>query len=744
MERTVNAADDIGPATTYPSTTTEMTRPHRPEIQLAADIGGTFTDIVLEAAGRRYSCKVPTTPRQPELAVLEGIGRLLQESGVRPAQVGLFIHGTTLATNALIERKGARTALLTTAGFRDVLEMGFEKRFEQYDIDIQRPEELVPRPLRYTVKERMAADGEVLEPLDEAAVADRGRAMRAQGVEAVAIGFIHAYGWPDHERRARDILAGTLGKDVTICISSEVCPEMREYERFSTTCANAYVRPLMAGYLLRLQALLEQEGLACPLLLMMSGGGITTLGHAARFPIRLVESGPAGGAILAAHIARECGLQNVMAFDMGGTTAKVCLISGGEPERSRRFEVGRVYRNLKGSGLPIRIPVIELVEIGAGGGSIGRVDALARITVGPDSAGAEPGPACFDRGGESPTVTDANLVLGRIDAARFAAGRMRLDEVRARRALERAIGSRIDMDAFWSAAGISEIIEENMANAARVHAIERGKVIRDFTMIAFGGGAPLHAGRLAQKLGISRVLVPAGAGVGSAIGFLRAPIAYEVVHSDHRALAECDPAALNRLLANMRGQALAVVGPAARAGLADGAARGEEDLSDLLAEVRLAELRYAGQGHELQIALPPGPLDRAALDHLAERFETEYERAYGVRNTQSPVEVVTWLLTLSTIAPPVQPAAMQAPTADAPREGTRQAWEPAVGEPQSFGLHWRFELQPHERVAGPALIAEHETTTVLPAGWSACIDSAGNLLMAADPAVNEPAVSIKP
>ena len=710
-----------------------MKTPHRPQIQLAADIGGTFTDIVLEAGGRRHSCKVPTTRRQPELAVMEGIGRLLEESGVRAAQVGLFIHGTTLATNALIERKGAKTALLATAGFRDVLEMGFEKRFEQYDVNIQRPEELVPRPLRYTVKERLAADGEVLEPLDEAGVAACGRAMLAEGVEAVAIGFIHAYGWPDHERRARDILAGILGSEVTICISSEVCPEMREYERFSTTCANAYVRPLMAGYLLRLQALLAQEGVGCPLLLMMSGGGITTLEHAARFPIRLVESGPAGGAILAAHLARECGLKDVMAFDMGGTTAKVCLISDGEPERSRRFEVGRVYRNLKGSGLPIRIPVIELVEIGAGGGSIGRIDALERITVGPDSAGAEPGPACFGRGGEAPTVTDANLVLGRMDPDRFAAGRMRLDEQHARRALEREVGSRLGMDAFWSAAGISEIVEENMANAARVHAIERGKVIRNFTMIAFGGAAPLHAGRLAQKLGISRVLIPAGAGVGSAIGFLRAPISYEVVHSDHRDLADCEPADLNQRLADMRAQALAVVGPAARAGLAGHAPKGEDGLMELLAEVRLAELRYAGQGHELQIALPPGPLDRAAIEDLAERFEAEYERVYGLRNTQSAVEVVTWLLTLSTIAPPVEPATLEPVMTDATQNGTRAVWEPGAGRAEPFGLHWRFDLQRRDRVAGPALIAEHETTTVLPAGWSGQIDSAGHLLMQADP-----------
>jgi N-methylhydantoinase A len=491
---------------------------HRPAFQLAADIGGTFTDIVLETPQRRYSCKVATTPDRPEAAVIEGIGRLFEESGVRAAQVELFIHGTTLATNALIERKGARTALLTTEGFRDVLEMGFEKRFEQYDVNIEKPAELVPRPLRFTVAERIAADGEVLVPLDEAGVRRCAEAMRERGVEAVAIGFMHAYGWPRHEQRARELVAEVLGERVTICLSSEVCPEMREYERFSTTCANAYVRPLMAGYLVRLQAQLAADGLACPLLLMMSGGGITTLDQAARFPIRLVESGPAGGAILAAHLAHECGLRDVMAFDMGGTTAKVCLISNGEPERSRRFEVGRVYRNLKGSGLPIRIPVIELVEIGAGGGSIGRVDALSRITVGPDSAGAEPGPACFCKGGTEPTVTDANLMLGRIDADKFAAGRMRLDPARAEAALVQHVGRAIGMDGFWSAAGISEIVEENMANAARVHAIERGKVIRDFTMIAFGGGAPLHAGRLAQKLGISRVIVPAGAGVGSAGG----------------------------------------------------------------------------------------------------------------------------------------------------------------------------------------------------------------------------------
>jgi N-methylhydantoinase A len=683
--------------------------------RLATDIGGTFTDVVLEGPEARHSCKVLTTPRAPEEGVMAGIAQVFAASGVGAGDVGLFIHGTTLATNALIERKGARTAFLTTEGFRDVLEMGHEKRFDQYDVNIDLPPALVPRPLRFTVRERIAADGTVLLPLDEDGVRAAARAMRAQGVEAVAIGFLHAYAHPGHERRARDIVAEELGAAATICLSSEVCPEMREYERFSTTAANAYVRPLMAGYLTRLSGLLDAAGVHCPLLLMMSGGGLTTLDYAARFPVRLVESGPAGGAILAAHIARECGLGDVMAFDMGGTTAKVCLISGGEPERSRSFEVGRVWRNMKGSGLPVRIPVIELVEIGAGGGSIGRVDAMARITVGPDSCGAEPGPACYGRGGELPAVTDANLVLGRLEAERFAGGSIRLDEARAGAALEAGVGRALGMDAFWAAAGMSEIVEENMANAARVHAIERGRAIGGYTMIAFGGGAPLHAGRLAQKLGIFRIVVPAGAGVGSAIGFLRASVAFEVVRSDRAVLSACDPAALNRRLAAMHEEAVQVVVPAA------GGAP--------LTETRRAELRYAGQGHELRIALDPGPLDHAALRALAERFEAQYQRVYGVRLQGVEVEVVTWALTLATPAAPARPAHLPPAAGAATPSSRREAWEPALAERVPFEVHWRFDLAAGCPVRGPALVIENETTSVVPAGWIARLDSAGNLWM---------------
>ena len=691
--------------------------------RLAADIGGTFTDLVLEHGDQRHSCKVLTTSQAPEQGVMQGIQRLLAESGLAPADIGLILHGTTLATNALIERKGARTALLTTEGFRDVLEMGYEKRYEQYDVNIERPLELVPRPLRFGVHERLAADGTVLRALDEAGVRRAAQAMKATQVQAVAVGFLHAYAWPAHEQRARELLAAELGPEVTICLSSEVCPEMREYERFSTTCANAYVRPLMAGYLQRLRADLDAAGLGCPLLLMMSGGGLTTLELAARYPIRLVESGPAGGAILAATLGREIGAHNVMAFDMGGTTAKVCLIAGGEPERARRFEIGRIYRNLKGSGLPVRIPVIELVEIGAGGGSIGRVDALSRITVGPDSAGAEPGPACYGRGGQAPTVTDANLVLGRIDPGRFAGGRLALDEAAARAALEAEVGRPLQLDALWAAAGVCEIVEENMSNAARVHAVERGQSLPEFTMVAFGGGAPLHAARVAAKLGMARVLVPRGAGVGSAIGFLRAPMAFEVVRSSHGRLREAGLDTLNQRLDAMQAEARAVVAPAARgAGIHEGALRVE----------RLAELRYEGQGHELRIAVPDAALDGAAVQRMLADFAAAYLRNYGVTIPGAEVEVVTWSVTVSTAATAVTPATLPPATAPAPI-GTRPVWDPTTGRTLDFAQHWRFDLAPGARLAGPALVVEHETTTLVPPGWAAQVDSLGHLHLQRQP-----------
>ncbi len=417
----------------------------RAAARLGVDIGGTFTDVALEAGDRRFSAKILTTPDAPERAVIAAMHAVLRDAGLTPGDLSIIIHGTTLATNAIIERKGARTALVTTEGFRDTVEIRHENRFEQYDVNIDLPPPLVPRRLRFVVPERIDARGRVITPLDEAAVEAVAVKLSALGIESVAIGFLHSYTKPAHETRTRDILAARL-PGVSFTLSCEVSPEMREYERFSTACANAYVQPMIGRYLRNLEERLGAEGFGCPLFLMLSGGGLTTVATAIRFPVRLVESGPAGGAIFASHIARQCGLDKVLSYDMGGTTAKICLIDDYRPQTSRAFEVARVYRFKKGSGLPLRIPVIEMVEIGAGGGSIARVDRLRRITVGPDSAGAAPGPACYGRGGEAPTVTDADLVLGRIDPTGFSGGKHGAGP---RRRRGRACGATSPTSSIW-------------------------------------------------------------------------------------------------------------------------------------------------------------------------------------------------------------------------------------------------------------------------------------------------------
>ena len=685
--------------------------------RLAADIGGTFTDIVLDTPVGRRTAKVLTTPRAPEIGVFKALDLVLGEAGIAPADVDVFVHGTTLATNALIERNGARTAFLTTRGFRDVLEMGFEKRFEQYDIFMDKPDPLVPRPLRREVDERVSAKGQIMVPLDVPGVREIAADWRETGVEAVAVGLLHAYAHPDHERAIREILSDEL-PGVSVCLSSEVCPEIREYERFSTTCANAYVRPLISGYLLRLREGLRARGLRCPFYLMMSGGGITTVENAAKFPIRLVESGPAGGAILAGHVARECGLEEALSLDMGGTTAKICLIENGMPERSRAFEVARRYRDLKGSGLPVRVPVIEMVEIGAGGGSIAGVDEINRLQVGPRSAGSEPGPACYGRGGERATVTDANLVLGRLDPGRFAGGRIGLEPERASVALARDVGKPLGLEGHWSAVGVVEMVDENMTNAARVHAVERGKVIARHTMVAFGGGAPLHAGRLAQKLGIERVVIPAGAGVGSAIGFLLAPIAYEVVRSRPVDFRDFDAFAINEMLDEMRREAEDVV----RAGAPSDA---------VLAVSRIVELRYVGQGHCLRIELEEGPLTQADGSALKDRFESRYRSVYGLTIDGLGVQSVSWSVTVSSAVPPDSGAAMPAtrtPPGDCAR-GSRTIYDAALGTFLDCPVYSRIEIEPGAEIAGPAIIAEDETSTFVPANFRAEINSSRYIVM---------------
>ena len=669
-----------------------------PDARLAVDIGGTFTDVVLETEGRLVATKVLTTPREPAAAVVQGLAEVLNRAARQCADLAVVLHGTTLATNALIERRGARTALVTTEGHRDVLEMAYENRFEQYDVNVDRPPPLVPRPWRFTVPERMNAAGEVLRPLSASAISALVPALEAAAIESIAIGFLHAYANPAHEQLARDTLAAAMPA-LSITLASEVCPEIREFERFSTACANAYVRPLMANYLADLQRRLAAMGAACPFLLMTSGGGLASLETAQQFPIRLVESGPAGGAILAAKIARQLGLVRVASLDMGGTTAKICLIDDAAPQQSRAFEVARSYRFRRGSGLPVRIPVIEMVEIGAGGGSIAAVDHLGRVTAGPRSAGAEPGPACYGRGGTEATVTDADVVLGRLDAERFAAGAIALNTNAAATAVEHHVATpwqgTTPVSVPNAAAAVSEVVDENMAAAARAHAAEWGKELAGRTLIALGGAAPIHAPRLIEKLDLAAVLVPPDAGVGSAVGFLAAPIAYEVVRSRHMRLSTLDAAQVAATMAEMRAEAEAVVAPVA---------------NGPLHETRQAFMRYVGQGYEIAVPMPP-QVDQAVLRSA---FDAAYQGLYGRLIPGLDVEVLSWTLTLAAPAPPA----------------ARQETPPIAGRTITEARVLRHDLAAGDRVIGPANVVEDQTVVVVPAGQQATVDEYGNALVA--------------
>jgi N-methylhydantoinase A len=677
--------------------------------RLAVDIGGTFTDLALEHPGGRTTLKVLTTPAAPEQGVLNGVRAVLETAGLSPGDIAILIHGTTLATNAVIERKGAVTALITTEGFRDVLAMGNESRYDQYDLNIVLPEPLVPRHLRLPVPERLDNEGKILRPLDEAAVRALVPQLRREGVQSIAVGLLHAFVNPVHEQRINTILGEAL-PEIPVSLSSEVSPEMREWERFSTTAANAYVQPLMSSYLRRLESELHAMGVMAPVFLMLSGGGLTTIETACRFPIRLVESGPAGGAIFSAHIAKRSGASNVLSFDMGGTTAKICLIDDYRPQTARTFEVARVGRFRKGSGLPLRIPVIDMVEIGAGGGSLATVDAMGRIAVGPQSAGADPGPACYGRGGTRPAVTDANLLLGRYDPTRFAGGTMRLDEAAAAEALVTTVGQRLGLDAGMAALGVIEMVDENMANAARVHAIESGKTYEGRTLIAFGGGGPVHACRVAEKIGIRRVLVPAGAGVGSAIGFLRAPVGYEVVRSLYQRFASFDTDGVNALLADMRAEAEQVVA----AGSFGAPSR----------ETRIAYMRYVGQGHEIPVPMPNHRLLAQDVAALRAAYDTQYARFYDRPVPGSDVEIMSFAVIVATVPEDVPDADMPEDPAmpDFPAR-TQSVRDTATGLIASWEIHERTSLGQGRRIAGPAIITEDETSTLVSPGWTATLNA---------------------
>src|SRR6476659_5193749 len=599
----------------------------RPDVRMAVDIGGTFTDIVLDRGSERLTRKVLTTAQRPEAGVLDGARLVLTDAGLHFSDIDVFIHGTTLATNAIIERRGARTALIATEGFRDTLDIANESRYDQYDLTIEKPKPLVPRALRFTVPERIDVHGKIRLALDEAAVTAQVARLKDNGIEAVAICFMHSYVNADHEQRTAEILKSAM-PGLSITLSCEVCPEIREYERTSTAVAN--------GYLARMDEALRVEQFRGAIYLVTSGGGLTSIDTARRFPVRLVESGPAGGAIFAAQVAARGAEKKVLSFDMGGTTAKICLIENFEPNSARVYEVDRAARFLKGSGLPVRIPVIEMVEIGAGGGSIAKVDALKRVTVGPESAGSEPGPACYARGGLRPTVTDADVALGMIDPSAFAGGTISLKPDLSKAALAAAVGDPLGMSPETAAYAVHEMVCENMASAARVHAVERGEVVGDHTLIAFGGAAPLHAARVAEKLGVARVIVPPNAGVGSAVGFLVAPISYELIKSRHMRLDHFDFAGASALLSEMAKDARALVEPGAR-----GAP---------MTERRLAYMRYVGQGHEITVPLPLRDLTVDDAKALRDTFEREYSVLFRRPIPGAAIEALSWSVLISTQA----------------------------------------------------------------------------------------------
>jgi len=688
-------------------------------VRIGADVGGTFTDIVIEvdagaSAPELHSAKILTTHDAPEQGILEGISRAATEAGIDLADVDQIIHGTTLATNALIERRGAATALVTTAGFRDVIETRTESRFEQYDLDIVLPRPLVARHDRLVVTERLGPDGEVLVAFDDdgaRAVVDE---IATRGYEAVAVGFLHSYRNPAHEQRFRELLRAVV-PDIAVSISSDVSPQMREYERFNTVCANAYVQPLMASYLVRLRDQLRQRGASAPLYLIHSGGGLIDVETAAAFPVRLVESGPAGGAIFAADLARRYGRDRILSYDMGGTTAKISLIEDYTPQTAKTFEVDRTARFKKGSGMPISIPVIDMIEIGAGGGSIASVDRLGQIRIGPRSAGGEPGPAAYDLGGTEPTVTDANVELGRLHPETFGAADITLSPDRARAAIERTVGDPLSMDVHLAAVGIAEVVDENMANAARVHAVENGKDLAGYSMIAFGGGAPLHAARLLDKLGLDELIVPPGAGVGSAIGFLRAPFSYEAVRSFYTTTSAFDIAGANTVLAELTDEARSFV----RAGTD----------AEVVVQRQVA-MRYKGQGWEIPVTIEVERFDDLAAEQLEHAFTKAYTEFFGRAIDDVVVEVVSWSVRVASITADPAPVELHtAHTTEPTTSTTRPVHDAAAGTDVDATIVHRDELAPATRVAGPAVIVEPQTTTILASHHQAVVQHDGSLLI---------------
>jgi N-methylhydantoinase A len=694
-----------------------MTRVER-HLRVGVDIGGTFTDLVLidDVGGQLFSGKVLTTPDDPAAGVLAGIGKVLAQAAARPEAVGSLVHGTTLATNAIIERKGARTALLTTNGFRDILETRRELRYDLYDLFITFPEPLVPRSLRLGMPERTKYDGQVLEPLNAEEVAAALEHLAEQGVESVAVCFLHSYANPANELAARRVIQARQ-PNLRVSLSCEVLPEVGEYGRVSTTVANAYVQPLVECYLGRLVDALAERGARAPFFVMSSSGGTLSDEVAKRFPVRLVESGPAAGASVASFYAERTGTPRLLAFDMGGTTAKMCLIKDGRPMHTTEFEVSRVQRFQPGSGLLLKVPAVDLIEIGAGGGSIARVDELGLLAVGPDSAGAQPGPACYGRGGGQATVTDADMLLGYLNPAYFLGGEMPLESGRAAKAIHRGVGGPLKLSELQAAASVFEVVNTNMANAADVYAAEKGEDLRDYTLFAFGGAAPAHAWDVARRLGITRVMVPFAAGVLSALGCVLSPLSFDFVAGYMRELERVDWGDVNATYANMERQGREWL---AEAGLAGG-----------VMVSRSADMRYLGQRYEVNFALPAsGPLGTGHLSLIEETFHAAYRQRFSRDIREVPVEVVSWRLTVTGPRPALDLCwgrNGEAERGDPGPKARRLVFFADAGRHADCPVYDRYCLRPGTPLKGPAVVEDRESTTIIPPGARATVDDLNSL-----------------
>lgn len=681
--------------------------------RIGVDIGGTFTDCVLvdERTGAVTLHKLLTTPEDPAIALLDGVQALLAAAGIGISEVSALVHGTTLVTNALIERKGARAGMLVTAGMRDILDIGRERRYDLFDLRLAYPQPVIPRSLRREIDERIAHDGTITQKLPRDAVLEAARALVEQdGVEAIAVCFLNSYRDPSHELEAARLIREAF-PDIRVSASAEVFPYVREYERWTTAAMNAYVQPLFDRYVARVDERMRAIGFTGQFHIMTSSGGMVTQATARRFPIRMLESGPAAGALMSAHHGRAGGMADLLSFDMGGTTAKGALVRDGRPLKKYELEVARVHEFKAGSGLPAKAPVIDMIEIGAGGGSIASIDERGVIAVGPRSAGANPGPACYGRGGTKATLSDANLVLGYYDAASFLGGKMPLDLAAARRAIEDTIAKPLGLDVVRAAWGIHEAVNESVASAFRIHASERAFDYRQSSMVAFGGSGPAHAARIAAKLNVPRVVLPPGAGVMSALGLLRSPFSFEVARSHRALLADVDAATYAEAFAGMEREVREILAEAGIAG-------------DDVTVLRRLDMRYAGQGYEIEVEAGETP------DGLAERFEAAYRAVFSSIVLEEPLEIVNWKIEAGGPEPMAQ-STFRFDRDYAPGEavkGARDAYFPESGM-ISVPVYDRYRLAVGASVAGPAIIEEREATMILGHDDRATIDRHLNLVI---------------